>query len=121
MAVTPSQFDLRAKLTDVTQLRQRVLAQNVANVNTPGYRRLEVRFEDTLAEQLDSRADSSLKTLRPEVVEDQATPTRLDGNNVEVDLEMARLNKNTLLGNTYLQLLATKMAMMKRAVSGRAV
>lgn len=119
MAVIPSQFDLLAKLTDVTQLRHRVLAQNVANVNTPGYRRLDVHFEDALAEQLNSQPNSSVKDLRPEVVEDQVTPTRLDGNNVEIDMEMMRLNKNTLLGNTYLQLLATKLAMMKRAVSGR--
>lgn len=119
MAATPSQFDLLSKLVDVTQFRHQVLAQNVANVNTPGYRRLDVRFEDALAEQLTSQR--GLKTLRPDVAEDQMAPTRLDGNNVEIDLEMMRLNKNTLLGNTYLQLLATKLAMMKRAVNGRSV
>lgn len=119
MTAIASQFDLLAKLTDVTQLRHRVLAQNVANVNTPGYRRLDVRFEDTLSEQLASRPDAPVNELRSEVVEDQITPTRLDGNNVEIDMEMMRLNKNTLLGNTYLQLLTTKLGMMKRAVSGR--
>ncbi len=119
MAVIPSQFDLLAKLTDVTHLRHQVLAQNVANVNTPGYRRLDVRFEDNLAEQLAAQPKSSVKGLKPDVVEDQTTLTRPDGNNVEIDLEMMRLNKNTLLGNTYLQLLTTKMSMMKRAVGGR--
>jgi flagellar basal-body rod protein FlgB len=119
MAVTPSQFDLLSKLVDVTQLRQRVLAQNVANVNTPGYRRLEVRFEDALADHVSAKGDSAVKSLRPDVVEDQATPSRLDGNNVEIDLEMMRLNKNTLLGNTYLQLLTTKLGMLKRAINGR--
>ena len=120
MTAIASQFDLLAKLTDVTQLRQRVLAQNVANVNTPGYRRFDVRFEDTLSEQLASRPGMSVAAVRSEVVEDQTTPTRLDGNNVEIDMEMMRLNKNTLLGNTYLQLLTTKLGMMRRAVSGRA-
>jgi flagellar basal-body rod protein FlgB len=119
MAVIPSQFDLLAKLTDVTQLRQQVLAQNVANVNTPGYRRLDVHFEEALAEQLAKRPDSSAGNAPAQIIEDQNTPTRPDGNNVEIDLEMMRLNKNTLLGSTYLQLLATKLAMMKRAVSGR--
>ena len=121
MTVIASQFDLLAKLTDVTQLRHRVLAQNVANVNTPGYRRLDVQFEETLSEQLASRSNASVNSLRPEVHEDQTTPTRLDGNNVEIDLEMMRLNKNTLLGNTYLQLLTTKLGMMRRAVSGRSM
>lgn len=121
MAVIPTQFDLLAKLTDVTQLRHRVLAQNVANVNTPGYRRIDVRFEEALAEQLRTPTGLSVNQLQPDVVEDQITPARADGNNVEIDLEMMRLNKNTLLGNTYLQLLSTKLAMMKRAVSGRSV
>lgn len=119
MAVIPSQFDLLARLTDATQLRHQVLAQNVSNVNTPGYRRLDVRFDEALAEQLANSGPGSANSIRPEVVEDHVTPARRDGNNVEIDLEMMRLNKNTLLGNTYLQLLATKISMMKRAVSGR--
>ena len=84
------------------------------------HRRFDVRFEDTLSEQLASRPGMSVAAVRSEVVEDQTTPTRLDGNNVEIDMEMMRLNKNTLLGNTYLQLLTTKLGMMRRAVSGRA-
>lgn len=119
MAVIPSQFDLLAKLSDVTQLRHRVLAQNVSNVNTPGYRRLEVRFEDALAEHVNRHGNLPDRLQQPELIEDELTPARPDGNTVEIDLEMMRLNKNTLLGNTYLQLLATKLAMMKRAVSGR--
>lgn len=119
MSVTPSQFDLLSKLVDVTQVRHRVLAQNVANVNTPGYRRLDVRFEDSLTEQLSGKGASAATPVKPEVVEDQTTPARLDGNNVEIDMEMMRLNKNTLLGNTYLQLLTTKLGMMKRAINGR--
>ncbi len=119
MAVTPSQFDLLSKLVDVTQLRHRVLAQNVANVNTPGFHRMDVRFEDALSEQVSAKGELSVSNLKPEVIEDQTTPARLDGNNVEIDSEMMRLNKNTLLGNTYLQLLSTKLGMMKRAINGR--
>lgn len=119
MAVIPSQFDLLAKLSDVTHLRHQVLAQNVANVNTPGYRRLDVRFEDQLAEQLTAHSEGGHQGIRPEIFEDQTTPVRPDGNNVEIDMEMMRLNKNTLLGNTYLQLMTTKLGMMKRAIGGR--
>lgn len=119
MTVTPSQFDLLSRLVDVTQVRHQALAQNVANVNTPGYRRVDVRFEEALQNQLSKEGAAASHLPSPELVEDQTTPTRLDGNNVEVDLEMARLNKNTLLGNTYLQLLATKLSMMKRAINPR--
>ncbi len=119
MSVTPSQFDLLSRLIDVTQVRHQALAQNVANVNTPGYRRVDVQFEQALAQQLSKGTEPGHKMPQPELVEDQTTPTRLDGNNVEVDLEMARLNKNTLLGNTYLQLLSNRISMMKRAINSR--
>ena len=119
MSVTPSQFDLLSKLVDVTALRHKVLAQNVANVNTPGYRKLSVSFDETLAAQLDHKGDNRIHALKPELVEDNSSPDRIDGNNVDIDKEMMRLNKNTLLNNTFLQIISTKAAMMRRAIGGQ--
>lgn len=119
MAVTPSQFDLLAKAVDVTVLRHKVLSQNVANVNTPGYRKLDVSFDDALAKHLERHGEDGVGQLQPTIVEDTTTPARLDGNNVDIDREMMRLNKNTLLNNTYLQIVATKTAMMRRAINGQ--
>ncbi len=119
MAVTPSQFDLLSKLVDVTAIRHKVLAQNVANVNTPGYHKLAVSFDETLAARMSRHGDKHLRTLQPEIVEDPTGIERLDGNNVDIDREMMRLNKNVLLNNTLLQILSTKTAMMRRAVSGQ--
>ena len=118
MAVTPSQFDLLSKLVDVTVLRHKVLSQNVANVNTPGYRKLEVSFDEALSQHLDRYGNHGISQLEPEIVEDDSTPTRMDSNNVDIDAEMMRLNKNTLLNNAYLQIAATKIAMMRNAISG---
>ena len=119
MAVTPSQFDLLAKLVDVSALRHKVLAQNVANVNTPGYQRLNVTFDEVLAQHMNRHGDQDVERLQPEVAEDRLAPARLDGNTVDIDHEMMRINKNTLLNNTYLQILSTKTAMMRRAIDGR--
>ena len=119
MAVTPSQFDLLSKLVDVTTLRHKVLAQNVANVNTPGYRKLAVSFDETLAARLDRSGDKNLRSLQPEIFEDDSSPERLDVNNVDIDREMMRLNKNVLLNNTLLQIISTKTAIMRRAVTGQ--
>jgi flagellar basal-body rod protein FlgB len=119
MGVTPSQFDLLAKMVDVANLRHKVLAQNVANVNTSGYRRLDVQFDEALANQLAKHGPRTRENVSPEIIEDNTSPARLDGNNVTIDSEMMRINKNTLLNNTYLQILATKMAMMRRATEGR--
>lgn len=119
MAVTPSQFDLLSKLVDVTMVRHKALAQNVANVNTPGYRKLAVTFDDTLAAQLDKKRDKNLRLLQPAMVEDYSTPDRFDGNNVDIDREMMRLNKNVLLNNALLQIISTKTAIMRRAISSQ--
>jgi flagellar basal-body rod protein FlgB len=97
------------RLLDVCALRHRVIAQNVANVDTPGYHRLEVAFED----------DLSAATGRPEVVASDAAPTRPDGNNVSIEQEMTDLNKNALLYQTAVQLLATRIAAYRSAVAGR--
>jgi flagellar basal-body rod protein FlgB len=119
MSVTPSQFDLLAKLVDVTTLRHKVLSQNVANVNVPGYRKLNVSFDEALAQHVRQHGEQGIQDLQPQIVEDPNAPARLDGNTVDIDGEMMRLSKNTLLNNTYLQILSTKTAMMRRAIDGR--
>lgn len=119
MSVTPSQFDLLSKLVDVTTMRHKVLSQNVANVNTPGYQKLSLSFDETLAARLDRQGNKSLHAIEPQVYADDSSPTRLDGNNVDIDREMMRLNKNVLLNNTLLQIISTKAAMMRRAVGGQ--
>ena len=67
---------------DGLALRQRTIANNIANVNTPGYQAQRVSFEDALAQSVqngDGRAAAS--TAR------SLEPTRLDGNNVNLDTE----------------------------------
>jgi flagellar basal-body rod protein FlgB len=117
MAVIPSQFDLLSKLIDVTVVRHKVLSQNVANVDTPGYRKLSVSFDEMLAAKLDRHGGKGLRELPAAIFEDNSTPDRFDGNNVDIDREMMRLNKNSLLNNTLLQIVSTKTAMMRRAIS----
>src|SRR5262245_11163433 len=98
MSVTPSQLDLLAQLLNAATLRHRVIAQNVANVNTPGYRRLEVSFEDALSRHLSSEPNNiDVSGIKPEIVQAHGGFDRFDGNNVDVDAEMGSLQKNTLL------------------------
>lgn len=106
-----SQIGLLGNLLDVTALRHRVIAQNVANIDTPGYQRLEVTFEDELA--------SAIGGGKPKVIESPNAVPRADGNSVSIDAEMSDLNKNTLLYQTAAQLLASRIATMRAAVTGR--
>ena len=115
----PSQFDLIGKLLEATSVRQRVISQNVSNVNTPGYHRQEVRFEDELTRLLQDRPGGSLEDLEIAVQETLGLGERADGNNVDIDMEMGQMTRNVLLYQTYSQILGTKLGMMRSAISGQ--
>ncbi len=67
---------------DGLALRQRSIAENIANVNTPGYQAKRVQFEDELRRAVDGGSGSVAAT-----VERSLEPTRLNGNNVNLDTE----------------------------------
>ena len=103
---------------DGAALRQRVLSNNLANVNTPGYTRQDVTFETALNEAL-KQGPQALDHFQPEVVTDHASPARLDGNNVQLETELSEMSKNALAYQTAMQLLSMKMSMERMAVTGR--
>ncbi|PXA67383.1 flagellar basal body rod protein FlgB [Cryobacterium arcticum] len=76
---------------DGLALRQRTIANNIANVNTPGYQAQRVSFEDALAKSVqDGDGHAAASTAR------SLEPTRLDGNNVNLDTETVS-NVDTVL------------------------
>ena len=114
-ATTPS-TSLLAQVMSAASLRHRVIAQNVANVNTPGYRRLAVTFEDELAKALPSPGASAGVRPRVEVADG---PARVDGNTVDIDREMNDLAKNAQLYQAAAQILTSRIASLRAAVAGR--
>ena len=88
--------------------RQRAIANNLANVDTPGYKRQEATFPEALAwaaqEQL-SLSRTNDRHLPPQVtgtfstVVESSTSHRNDGNNVDIELETAELTRNSLYYN----------------------
>jgi flagellar basal-body rod protein FlgB len=78
-----------------SSLRNRAIANNIANVNTPDFKRSDVDFTGALHDAV-GKADSTQQiedvTFTPET--DTTTATRADGNNVDIDTEMANLNEN---------------------------
>jgi flagellar basal-body rod protein FlgB len=100
--------------------RQEVLANNLANVNTPGYKRLDVDFDGTLAKAVDAARTgdpSQLDALRPGVATDESVAVRVDGNSVDVDQEMAYLAENNIRYNALVQLAQKKMSTLKYVIS----
>lgn len=106
---------LQRALTAQT-LRLQATAHNMANANTPGFKRLAVSFESALREELGAaaapgrlplrtthprhltaRGAAAGEVARPRVVRDESTTMRNDGNNVDPDREMAELARTQLV------------------------
>ena len=94
------------KAADASWIRNEVIANNIANVNTPGYKRQDVNFEEQLRKAMknsryasvDERvANMDLERLNPITYRDHATLSyRLDGNNVDIDTENVELASNQI-------------------------
>ena len=112
-------IDVLARLLDVADLRHRVIAQNVANVNTPGYHRLQVNFEDAFQKALKNPGDKALQVDAKVVEGEGSQQLRVDGNNVDMDLEMAELAKNTSLYQTFAQILSHRIGVTRAAITSR--
>jgi flagellar basal-body rod protein FlgB len=115
-------------------LRQQVASNNLANLNTPGFKASEVRFEAELQRVLNAdreqgeslrvthpahfRIDpSSAWEVQPVVRTRTDTLLRADGNNVDLEKEMASLAETALLYQASTQILARKLALLRTIVT----
>ena len=120
------------KALDLRSQRHKHIASNVANVDTPGYKSKNITFEGQMGEILESEKGTDMKMkrtdtkhfpvgsgkiekLKSELVTDDS-PGGLDGNNVDMDKEMAELAKNSLLYNAVTQLIGEKFERIKYAI-----
>lgn len=96
---------------DAADLRSKTIANNIANINTPGYKRKYVTFEETL--------DNTINKGKIEVKEDKSTSMRTDGNNVDLENEKVNQAANTLMYNGLVSVTNIKLAIAKSVISGR--
>jgi flagellar basal-body rod protein FlgB len=111
-------FQGLARALSLHQRRHEVLASNLANVETPGFRARELDFGSALTEAFAARPADTGGGLPPRVVEDPGAPPRADGNTVDLDLQMARLSAN---GGRYVALtriLGHRIALLRQAIEG---
>ena len=111
-----------------TALRHEAIAQNLANIETPGYRRRILRFEEALADALKAGSRSSqqgpsvdellekVKQLQPKIVEDRDSVLRADGNNVDIDQESVALATNTGRHIALLEILNREFRQIRMAI-----
>lgn len=102
-------------------LRQKALAQNLANINTPGYRRVDVHFRERLGEALDRARRQRLSRLEVDPFKiqiDGHAAVRADGNSVDVDQEAAAVSENALEYQTAVSLLALRRRGLETVIRG---
>jgi flagellar basal-body rod protein FlgB len=116
-------IELLRQATAFAGRRHEILAQNVANADTPGFQARDLTFERelSLAQKVRAVPAQSLATpdLDVRLIESPDARLRPDGNNVDIDRQMARVAQNTLYHNTVVQLLASRFASLKTAINGR--
>jgi flagellar basal-body rod protein FlgB len=118
MKLSGAGFEILTQVMNAASLRHRVISQNIANVNTPGYRRLEVKFEDAMAQALAHSSGGPPPIVKPQVVIADG-PQRVDGNTVDIDNEMGDLARNALLFEAAAQIVTSRISSYKAAIAGR--
>jgi flagellar basal-body rod protein FlgB len=116
-------------------MRQRAISNNVANVDTPGFKATEVRFEDQLRQiAAKGNARSAMASVshssghlalevaqasqvQPQVVQDSSLTTRMDGNTVDIEKQMIEMADTVISYNTMIQLATARLSLARYAVN----
>lgn len=120
----------------VADVRQQVYANNIANAETPGFKRQDVTFESVLAQALGSSPTVGLGqqtmpvaggsavnwqaalAVTPQIVQDTQTSVDHNGNNVDLDAEMSNMAENQIKYNALVQDISARMSRLRTAIDG---
>jgi flagellar basal-body rod protein FlgB len=108
------------KLMDATVIRHVALAANIANIETPGYKRVDLpkEFNEEFAAHL--RAGQPELTPNPVLAEDAgAIAQRPDGNTVDLDKELLSMSNNTMQFETLGEFVSASLQQLRLAITGR--
>lgn len=120
-------INLLDKAADACWKRNQVIANNIANVDTPGYKRKDVQFESYLSSalngngSLDERvANLSLDSLDPTIYTDNSSLSyRMDGNNVDIDTESNYQAQNQIKFNSLLDSMTQEFNRLKTVLTAK--
>lgn len=119
-----------------SHMRHEVISNNIANINTPGFKRSELEFEDLLAKEIYGEEPSGkLQMVRthdkhlpmkpkkfiatPQIELDSTTTMRVDKNNVDIDIEMASMAKNHIYYTALARQLGGHVNKLKNTISSK--
>ena len=118
---TSLNMSIAQRSLDACVLRQEALASNIANVETPGYKRMDVAkdFADRLKTAV-QRSGAKNALPAPRLVEDsQARALRADGNTIDLENELLQMNKNQVEHEYLTSLIGSNFKSLKTDITGR--
>jgi flagellar basal-body rod protein FlgB len=119
-------YNLLKKGLDASSLRSKAISNNIANINTKDYKKYSVSFEENLQQSIENM---DLKTTEskhinegseagePKLVQDLSSSMREDGNNVDIDNEMANQAANTLMYNALITQVNSRIALERYIIN----
>ena len=110
------------KMLDAVALRQDAINNNLANLETPGYKRVDLApgFEQELEKATASTDPQQIASLSPSLaVDTTATAASKDGNTVQLEQELMRMNQNAMTHNLETQMVSGMLAKMRLAITGK--
>ncbi len=120
-----SEFRILERIMQGADQRHKVIASNIANTDTPGYKAKDVDFGGIIDEEQTRLLISNPKHIGNGkvdkfngklIVEDNLSWG--DSNNVELDVEVARMTENALIHEAAVTIMAVKIRMFKSAIRG---
>ena len=131
MNIFPKSLETMEQALSASTLRQRVHSANIANVDTADYKSKKVDFQAALDTAMNKQNLSSYKTdtrhlsfsnelskTKTEVLTDNSTKYNNNGNNVDMDVEMAELAKNQLWYNAVTERVNGKLNSLSSVING---
>jgi len=117
------------KALSASWLKNTAISNNIANVNTPGYKRQDVKFDSVLKDFINNNSmelkrthpkhlpNNGIETLEPTVTRELGTSFRKDRNNIDIDVEAAELAKNAIKFNALTHELSKHLHRIKMAIN----
>jgi flagellar basal-body rod protein FlgB len=112
------------KMLDATVLRHQAIATNIANLETPQYRRIDLApsFQTELKRAVTSGQATQIAGVQPSLAVDaSAVAANRDGNTVRLENELIQLNQNQLQHTLETQLVTGALVRLRTAIIGRYV
>ena len=110
------------KMLDSTVLRQEAIASNLANIETPNYKRVDVApaFATDLTRAIENGGVKSVRQLKPTIsVDETAVAQNRDGNSVQLEKELTYLQKNMVAHHLQTQMLSGTFDKLRAAIRSR--